>query len=144
MTIIQSVVITAAFALSVFGIQTPNTVFAPAPEVVEIKRDAIDEWIDRLAEYECEGCGENFRKLDRNGKYSYSCLQFQKQTFDSYVKRFALLPHATPEEYENFIYDCEFQKGLARLIIERDYGSVRNHWFTSIVTRKLGMPPKEK
>lgn len=113
-----------------------------------IRHDALDQYIDTLAnEYECRDCPELFKRLDSNNRYSYGCLQFQEATFISSVKRYKLLPQAEDHEIMNFIYDCEFQKTVARemFLSEKD---AANHWFTSIykghppARPPLGAPPR--
>lgn len=100
-------------------------------EKVVPKKDVLDLYIDRLAnEFECVNCPDNFRHMDLNGKYSYSCLQFQENTF--------LLKSHDYKIYGS-IYDCNFQKKLARAMFENDPSAWR-HWRTS-VERGLGMPP---
>jgi hypothetical protein len=38
------------------------------------------------------------------------------------------------------IYDCDLQKSIAKKMIEEDADNWR-HWYTSVMTRKLGTPP---
>ena len=103
-------------------------------------KDSLDLYIDKLAdEYECVDCPSNFRHLDKNNRYSYSCLQFQEATFIAKVKDYNLLPSAEEHEIFNLIYDCNFQKKLARLMFENEKYAWM-HWRTS-VERGLGYPP---
>lgn len=97
------------------------------------------QWIEKLEEYECKGCPPNFKLIDRNGKFSYSCLQFQERTFRHYIRKYNLIPYAEENEVLNFIYDCDLQKFLAYLIIE-DNPNKYIYWITS-VKRGLGKPP---
>jgi hypothetical protein len=62
------------------------------------------------------------------------------ETFESYVKRYELLPNMEDSELENMIYDCDFQKLLTRKMIEEDPENWR-HWYTSVAKRGLGLPP---
>lgn len=102
--------------------------------------DALDAYINRLAhDYECVGCGANYRRIDSNGKYSYSCLQFQEETFVDRVVRYKLLPDSERTEIMNWIYDCDFQKKVARKMFENEKDAW-THWRTS-VKRGLGKPP---
>lgn len=110
-------------------------------ELYSQPKDALDSWLDRLEIFECEGCAPDYKRLDDNGKYSYSCLQFQKQTFVQEVLEYDLLPEAEAHEIENMIYDCEFQKKLAREMFLND-AKAWYHWKTSVKARGLGMPPK--
>lgn len=108
-------------------------------QVTEIKQDALDVWLDRLAYIESEG-RERIKILDHNKRYSYGCLQFQMQTFKSYIKKYDLLEDGDSTDLNELIYDCGFQKVLARLMIEDDYSNWRN-WYTSVTAKKLGFPP---
>lgn len=112
---------------------------SPAPEASQTKLDPLGAWINKLAHKESEG-KTHVKILDHNNQYSYGCLQFQMATFKSYVHKYDLLPEAEDKELENMIYDCDFQKILARAMIEDDYTNWRN-WYTS-VTKKIGLPPR--
>jgi hypothetical protein len=102
-------------------------------------KDKLDIWIDRLALKESEG-NAHIKILDHNNQYSYGCLQFQMATFESYVHKYNLLPEAEDKELLNMIYDCDFQKTLAKTMIEDDYSNWRN-WYISSKS-KIGLPPK--
>lgn len=109
-------------------------------EPVEPPHDKLDRWIDRLAsEYECQGCPPRYRRIDSNGLYSYGCLQFQERTFVNAVKIYSLLPDAEPGEYLNQIYDCDFQKEVARAMLLHELDACY-HWQTSVL-RGAGAPP---
>lgn len=108
-------------------------------QVIYQPKDALDYWLDDLAEYESTGLDDTKKHLDVNGKYSYDCLQFQMQTYVSQAKHFDMLPPGDPEET---IKDCNLQKKIARAMIEEDYSAWRN-WYTSVIVRGLGKPPKE-
>lgn len=77
---------------------------------------------------ECESGGKNVVILDTNGLHSYGILQFQKATFISYMKRYALAPRAEQKELENFLQDSEIQRELAYRMLEEDPKNVR-HWY---------------
>jgi len=123
---------------------TPSAILASAvntrsvADIVQAK-DKLDLWLDRLALKESQG-KTHVKILDHNNRYSYGCLQFQMQTFESYVQKYNLLPDTESAELENMIYDCDFQKILAKKMIEDDYTNWRN-WYTSAKT-KIGLPPK--
>ncbi|TSC60193.1 MAG: hypothetical protein LiPW15_71 [Parcubacteria group bacterium LiPW_15] len=102
--------------------------------------DAMDSWLQKLAHKESEG-REHIKILDHNNQYSYGCLQFQMATFRSYIRKYDLLENTEDAELENMIYDCDFQKVLARKMIEDDYSNWRN-WYTSVSVRNLGLPPR--
>lgn len=102
--------------------------------------DALDAWLTKLVKKESEG-REHIKILDHNNQYSYGCLQFQMATFRSYVRRYDLLTNTEDGELENMIYDCDFQKVIARKMIEEDYSNWRN-WYTSVTKSKVGYPPR--
>lgn len=106
---------------------------------VERKADKLDAWIDSLVTKESNGRSD-IKILDHNDRYSYGCLQFQMETFESYINRYDLLPHTENSELENMIYDCDFQKLLTRKMIEENPQNWR-HWYTSVAKRGLGFPP---
>ena len=104
---------------------------------VEPIKDELDVWLDKLETYEncpVEGI------VDTNHKLSYGCLCFQFSTFKSFVKQYNFLPEAEEREYLNMIGDCDFQKILAKQMLQSDYNNWK-HWWTS-VRRGLGLPPK--
>lgn len=103
--------------------------------------DPLGAWLNRLVSKESEG-KTHIKVLDHNNRYSYGCLQFQMATFKSYIRKYDLLPEAEDKELENMIYDCDFQKTLARKMIEDDYSNWKN-WYTS-ATAKIGLPPKSE
>lgn len=124
------------------ALQTPNTgIFAAAlyatPSLEQ--KSPLDRWIEKLVYLESEG-KERFKVLDHNGYYSYGCLQFQMGTFEAYGSRYGLL--APVDDLDTLIYDCGLQKTIAKRMIEEDPGNWR-HWYTSVMTKKLGFPPKE-
>jgi len=104
------------------------------------RNEELLNWIDKLEEYECRNCPVGFKKVDKNGLFSYSCLQFQKETFVRNLKKFYPETYENLEvgEWQNLIYDCDFQKELAYKMIESDK-DLAWHWKTSI-KRGLGLP----
>jgi len=132
-------------AFLLYSYKTDNSVSRLAPDIspnkeYQKKDEKILKWIDKLEEYECRNCPAGFGKVDRNGLFSYSCLQFQKETFMRYLKKFYPETYQDLEgdEWQNLIYDCDFQKELAYQIIENNPDAVW-HWKTSI-KRGLGLP----
>jgi len=95
-----------------------------------IVKDPLSKWIDKLSIVESGG-RPGIKILDSNNKYSYGCMQFQMDTFRSYVRKYDLLPEAEDLELENWIYDCEFQKYLAHRMISEDPRNI-NHWKNSL------------
>jgi len=106
----------------------------------QFKKDALDIYIDRLAKYECSNCPDNYRRIDSNGYYSYSCLQFQKATFLQAVKKYRFPEGQSADYLDLMIYNCDFQKKLAREMFLNEPNAYL-HWKTSIITRGLGLPP---
>lgn len=135
-------ILIAVIVILVVGLMAwPSKIHYQKEDVVPPQKDELDLYIDRLAnEFECVNCPENFRHLDNNNEYSYSCLQFQEQTFIWKVKDYNLLPAAEDGEILNLIYDCDFQKKLARLMFENEPDAWK-HWRTSVEKRGLGYPP---
>lgn len=100
--------------------------------------DALDIWIERLAQQESGGrC--NIKHLDVNNKYSYGVLQFQEETWKTQMQIFKLRPYAEPAELQNEIYDCALQKELTRKMIEKNPSSW-GHWRNSVLN-VTGLPP---
>jgi len=83
---------------------------------------------------------DNYKRIDTNGYYSYSCLQFQLYTFIEYYERWKGV-ELTEDEAREIIADCELQKDLAKWMIEQNPQNWR-HWYNSVV-RGLGYPPKK-
>ncbi len=127
---------------NVNSVATLATAITPNNQVIEITQpapDVLDIWLDKLAAKESEG-RSHIKILDHNNRYSYGCLQFQMETFRSYTRKYDLLLNTEDSELENMIYDCDFQKTLARKMIEDDRSNWRN-WYTSVSVKKLGLPP---
>lgn len=103
-----------------------------------IEHVQLRQWINILVQQESSG-RTNIKILDNNHKYSYGCLQFQKQTFVGYAKSLNMLPETEDNEIENFIYDCEYAKLLAEKMIENNYDNWK-HWKNSV--DKIGMSPR--
>ncbi len=116
-----------------------SAIYGSPASVAQARPDALGNWLNKLAIKESEG-KNHLKMLDHNNQYSYGCLQFQMQTFKSYIRKYGLLQDAEDAELENMIYDCDFQKILARTMIQDDYTNWRN-WYTS-ATKKIGLPPK--
>ena len=114
------------------------------PEIINIEnekpKDKLDLWLDRLISYECLGCGPAFKRLDTNGEYSYSCLQFQEKTFLGMGRRYGLLAEGD-DPVALGIYDCGLQRKIARRMFEDDVKAAARHWYYSIHVKGLGLPP---
>jgi len=117
----------------------------PAPEAPAVESAtppvALQVWLDALAKAE-SGNRQFLVHRDRDGQLYYGCLQFQERTFRVYVRKFHLLPQGTSSaETMRRIYDCSFQKQLARLMIRDDPANWK-HWRTT-VEKRVGMPPAQ-
>lgn len=141
-SVIFSVVITAVIVTKIIQQDIiQQDIIQQRNEITQ--KDELDLYIDKLADYECTNCPENFRIIDSNGKYSYGCLQFQESTFIAKVKDYNLLPSAEDGEIINLIYACDFQKRLAKLMFQNEKDTYK-HWYTSVEIRGLGRPPVDK
>ncbi len=104
------------------------------------KRNTLDSWLKKLVFLESEGKG-NIKVLDSNGLHSFGCLQFQMSTFREFGLKYNLL--SEDDELEKIIYNCALQKEIAKKMIQENAGNWRK-WYTSVITRGLGLPPKEE
>lgn len=88
------------------------------------------EWVSRLSKAESND-DPDLVYLDVNRRYSYSCLQFQKATWDAQSRKYGI---------SGSIMDCDKQEELAVAMISDHYSAWRN-WYVSS-TRKIGLPPR--
>lgn len=103
----------------------------------------FEEWLDKLVAYECPNCQANFRRLDSNGEYSYSCLQFQRRTFEDMAKRYQIPTKLYPSDrVSEPIYSCRIQRAVATAMFEDQGSKAARHWYTSIYVKGLGLPPE--
>lgn len=110
--------------------------YALANETYKEKPDALALYLESLAhDFECEGCPDRYRRIDSNGRYSYSCLQFQEATFVEQARKYRI-EIRSPDA----IYSCETQKLVARAMFEDNPRAAARHWYTSIYVRGLGLP----
>jgi hypothetical protein len=104
-------------------------------EVAEIQKDELDFWLDKLAF--CESGGSTIIEIiDSNKQWSRGPFMFQDNTFIPAVKKLNLLPEAEDKEILNFVYDYEFTKKVARILIENG-----EDWRWKNCVRKIGKPP---
>ena len=99
--------------------------------------DQLDLWIERLIEVESGG-RSHLTVLDRNGRVSRGCLQFQDLTLIACVRKHGFFPNAQDSELPNLAYDCRVAKNVARAMILDSPNNWR-HWLSSV--RKIGLPP---
>ena len=119
-----------------FAFNIPVPAKEPVLEVTE--PDALDLWLERLIQKESRGKAV-IKILDVNHKYSYGCLQFQEWTFRAFGEKYGLVKKGA--KLEPLIYDCELQKQIAKRMIQDDY-KLWQSWYTSVVIRDLGLPPR--
>ena len=104
---------------------------APTMTKEQVYNFKMDTWLNKLSKAE-SGNDSKLVFLDRNNKYSYSCLQFQKETWNTYSKKFGI---------QGDIMDCTKQKQLAVLMVQSNYNLWRS-WFTSCAIKGVGKPPR--
>jgi hypothetical protein len=97
-------------------------------------KDTLDVWLDKLEIAEnCPSLG----MVDSNGLKSFSSLCFQEQTFVTYVKKYNLLPQCEDQEILNWINDGEFQRVVAKKMLEDNLLNY-DHWRNSV--KRIGKP----
>ena len=104
------------------------------------EQNALDSWLKKLVFFESEGKSK-IKVLDNNGLHSFGCLQFQMSTFKEFGLKYGLIFEG--DDLEKIIYDCVLQKEIARRMIEENPSNWRR-WYTSVMIRGLGLPPKEE
>jgi hypothetical protein len=110
--------------------------------IQEFKPEPLDDWLNQLVNKESNGKA-SIKILDTNGYYSYGCLQFQMRTFLEYGNKYDVFSNAEIEHLDKLIYDCDFQKRLAKLMIQDNPNNWR-HWHTSVTKGGIGLPPTLK
>ncbi len=151
MQILVAKALAAGFAASMAiggntTVQMPNTVSSSAASYQDSKTITAFEsltplgvWIDKLIDLESEG-KTNLKILDLNGLHSFGCLQFQMGTFREFGLRYKLFTE--DDDLNKLIFDCELQKEIAKRMIRENPENWKK-WYTSVVVRGLGLPPKE-
>jgi hypothetical protein len=131
--------ITSADAYTVQNAASNTTsIAATSDPVITVKEaSSLDLWLEKLAQLESHG-QEHIKIMDVNGRYSYGCLQFQAQTFRNFGAKYGLV--SLNANIEATIYDCTLQKAIAKHMIKDDY-ILWQSWYTSVVTKGLGLPP---
>lgn len=104
------------------------------PEKVE-QQDKLGALIDQLAMCESGGLATAVNPFD-GGSHSRGVLQFKDSTLIHYTKRYNLLPEAEDAEILNFIFDADYQKKLARLMLDENINNWR-HWTNC--SKKVGL-----
>ncbi|MBI4085031.1 MAG: hypothetical protein HY432_00805 [Candidatus Liptonbacteria bacterium] len=127
-------------------VQMPNTaastpaIYSSKPIVAFEDESPLDYWIRKLVLLESEG-KTDIKVLDHNGLHSFGCLQFQMSTFEEYALKYDLISDGS--SVEEAIYDCELQKEIAKRMIRENRNNWRR-WYTSVIIKGLGLPPKEE
>ncbi len=118
----------SALVIAILGMNATTAKTSNEATLTVTSPDALDLYIERLAFAESSG-REDIVIIDTNGQKSYSCLQFQRPTFESYAKKYKIAGD---------IRDCAAQRRLARAILLNEPGGWRN-WWTSV--QRIGRPP---
>ena len=105
------------------------------PEVKVEEQDELGMLVDKLAMCESGGLATAVNPFD-GGSHSRGTLQFKDSTFILYSKRYNLLPEAEDDEILNFIFDADYQKQLARLMLDENINNWR-HWVNC--SKKIGL-----
>ena len=98
------------------------------------KDTAIIEYLDRLSAM--ESCGKGI--VDTNGLISRGDFCFQDRTFLSEAKK--IYPEAEPQELLNVLGDHWTQEQIVRNWIKENPKLLEKHFYTTVITRKLGLP----
>lgn len=104
------------------------------PGVAE-PEDKLGALIEQLAICESGGLATALNPQD-GGSRSVGVLQFKDQTFLHYAQRYTLFPNAEKEEILNFLWDADYQKLLARKMLEENPNNW-THW--RICGSKVGL-----
>lgn len=121
---------------------TPKKEVFRIETIIKKERTPLDKWFDKvLPPLKKQESGGNWFAVNEGdalitGHPSIGCYQFQPPTFIAGINRYQLLPYAEKAEYMNFIYDCDFQEKLVKLMLQEDNGW--RHWWTSF--NLLGLP----
>lgn len=105
--------------------------------IKKAQEEKFNAWLGALAQLECRNCKEHYRRIDSNGLYSYGCLQFQEATFKSMARKYGVDTGGNTDS----IYSCEVQKRIASAMFKDDRVAASRHWYNSIYTKGLGLPP---
>ena len=115
-----------ALAATAFIVEKRSITPISVESAVVSQSAPLDDILDKLAY--CESTNnDHIRIVDTNGYYSYSRYQFQYATFEHYVRKYDMLPYTENEELGNWIMDGDFQRQLARTMLE-DNPSNWRHW----------------
>ena len=109
----------------------------PVPNGPTGAADSLDAWLERLVQIESRGIS-HLTVLDRKGRLSRGCLQFQDRTLLAQVRKYGFFPNVRDAELQNVAYDCREAKRLARAMLQDD---PRNWRHGQISARKIGLPP---
>ena len=130
----QSLQVTAEDCVS--STRNDALVSPPAPQKPRRQR-TLAKWLDALSFAE-SGNRAWIVHQDRDGRFYYGCLQFREKTFRFYVDKFGLAANDEQNDVMELIYDCSFQKRLARRMILDDPENWK-HWRTT--AGRIGLPP---
>lgn len=134
-----------------FGLLSVNGLFLnerPAEAIVEPNNAKLEKWLDfvlpALEKAESGGnpLAENWEDAKITSEPSIGCYQFQPKTFIAYTKTYNLLPYAEDKEILNYIYDCEYQRELTKMILIMETDGWK-HWKNSFIAFNIPKHQKE-
>ena len=125
------------------GVEKQTITEQKAPAITKEQELWLEFVLPKLLKSESGGnpFAVNWEDVKRTGEPSIGCYQYQRKTFKASIKKFNLLPYTEENEYMNFIYDCDFQKELTRLILINEKEGWL-HWKNSFINLKLPKYPK--
>lgn len=117
----------------VVGSYTYGTAYAESPQLSsgELYNLALQQWVNKVIEKESQGRWD-IVIVDTNGKLSKGCLQFQDGTWKSYTKKYGI---------DGSPLNCDTAKKVAIAMIN-DNHNLWKSWYTTVVKKRVGLPPK--
>jgi len=102
-------------------------------ETVEVQKDSLDLWLDKLAFCESSNNPLAVNPKDKDGRPKYGLFQFDIETWKMYIKRYNLFNHQDWEDadYWNSIYSRDHQEIVIREMMKngvnmsKEFGCVR-------------------
>ncbi len=95
---------------------------------LEGQNEPLEAYLDELAYCESRNT-DDVKIVDSNGYYSYGRYQYQLATWNYYIDKYDLLPHAEEAEYKNWIFDGDFQRLVTKTVLAAEPSAWRN-WYT--------------
>jgi len=119
----------------------PREVEVPSKEIVPVEEQKAenwqDHWMSKLSSMEnCPTEG-----IMDVGSLSYGHFCWKQGTWKGYVKLTEVFPHTEQGEAMNLVGDLRDEKKMVQWILDNESPTtIKRLWYTSIVTRKLGLP----